>query len=147
MSKQSCDLQTYFFSTKIRLKNTRHMKWINFTVVLFLIYSIFKVYKIFLGNMKKKLFCEIVLTHLANDHNWVKIIGTFAANMFFFSTKNQCIKKIMSNIFPKKNYYHLSLFCCVQRLLFNYISTMGRKAGWSNQPIHFESIARRKKKV
>ena len=29
----------------------------------------------------------------------------------------------MSNIFPKKNYYyHLSLFCCVQRLLFNYIS-------------------------
>ena len=58
--------------------------------------------KFFWEIWKKKLFCEIVLTHLANDHNWVKIIGTFAANMFFFLNKKSVHKKNYVKHFPKE---------------------------------------------
>ena len=80
------------------------MKWINFTVVFFFDIFHFQSLKIFFGKYEKKnLFCEIVLTHLANDHNWVKIIGTFAANMFFFlNIKKSVHKKNYVKHFPKE---------------------------------------------
>ena len=47
-------------------------------------------------------------------------IGTFAANMFFSQQKISAKKKLCQT-FPKKKIIIISLFCCVQRLLFNYI--------------------------